>query len=442
MMANTRRPAGPAVVFAALLGHLTVGAQVAGAQDAQNHAGGRADDATPSQTWSASPAMSSRVRRALEALFPPASLVTTDGSPEDESQAFAAPARPTGDPSAWSVSDAPPTTAGPPADLGQPEAETRSGIGQPRVYGFVQTHFRAARDTSGDGVVDASDFRVQRVRIGVRGDLRPWLRYEIEIDPRAPEITGVLRDAFFVVRAIPRHQIRVGQQKTQFGYENRESSSDLVVVNRAEVSDALSRGINLRDIGVGIVGNIPLGPRWRFEDAITVVNGAGINVQADNTPKKNVWGRGGLRYRSSTGATTVSVGASAGSGDLTEIVQDPTASHEELIEFTRQGFDVQLDHRLGFASAEYVRGADDNLTLGESDDRKGYYVQLGVKTRWEAGPLLRLDTLDDDFRRWTYGAYYGRPNRPFRVLVNFERRAMRDGSRADDKFYVWAQVRF
>ncbi len=104
---------------------------------------------------------------------------------------------------------------------------------------------------------------MQRVRLGVRGDLYKWLSYEVEVDPRAPEVKGLLRDAYLAFKFIPRHQLRFGQQKTQFGYENRESSSDLFAVNRTELSDALSRGVNLRDIGVGVIGNVRLGKGWR-----------------------------------------------------------------------------------------------------------------------------------------------------------------------------------
>lgn len=310
-------------------------------------------------------------------------------------------------------------------------------------YGFVQTHYRHAFETGEDGVFDAPNFRVQRVRLGVRGQLHPWLSYEVEIDPRAPDVTGLLRDAFLVFNVIPRHDIRVGQQKTQFGYENRESSSDLFVVNRSELSDALSRGVNLRDIGVGLIGNVRLWKGWRFEDAITVVNGAGMNVQADTTRRKNIWGRAGLRYRKDAADVTVRVGMSGATGDGIAEGLDPLDPADDYLEsFSRLGTDVQVDHPWFLATAEYVRGTNENTLTGESDDPSGYYVNLVGKTRWSIGPLLRLDTFADEFRRWTIGAYYGMPNVPLRVLVNYERRTLKDGVRGDDKLYIWTQIRF
>lgn len=334
--------------------------------------------------------------------------------------------------------------ASPPSTTQAPRETARSAVDRtPQVYGFIQTHFRYAFATGTDGVVDPSDFRVQRARVGIEGRLRPWLSYQVEIDPRAPEVRGLMRDAFVSLNVIPRHRIRIGQQKTQFGYENRESSSDLFVVNRSELSDALSRGPNLRDVGIGLLGNVKMGKGWRFEDAITVVNGDGLNVQADSTPRKNVWGRAGLRYRKDSADFTARVGVSAASGDRIAEGLDPIAMTDDYREtFSRLGTDVEIDHRRFLFTAEYVRGSNTDTRTGESDDPNGYYVHLVGKTRWEVGPLMRLDTFADDFRRWTLGGYYGRPSAPFRVLVNYERRVVKDGMRGDDKFYVWTQVRF
>jgi hypothetical protein len=40
------------------------------------------------------------------------------------------------------------------------------------------------------------------------------------------------------------------------------------------------------------------------------------------------------------------------------------------------------------------------------------------------------------------GAYYGLPEARFRVIVNYEYRKLKDGTRADDKVYAWTQIRF
>ena len=311
------------------------------------------------------------------------------------------------------------------------------------VFGYFQVHYRMAFATGDDSLVDNDDFRVQRVRIGVKGDLSPKVSYDVEIDPRAPEITGVLRDAFLTLKIIPRHDLRIGQQKTQFGYENRESSTNLYAVNRSDVSDNLSRGVTLRDIGVGLIGSLKIGKGTRIEDAFTVVNGAGMNVQADDTPTKNGWGRLGIRWKDDDSDRSTRVGVSGAVGDMIDPGDDPLDPSDDFrIVFNRYGVDVELDYPKFFFSSEYVSGHQVDKSTGEGDEPVGYYVNLVGKTRWRIGPIVRLDDFDDDFHRWTLGAYYGLPAELLRFMVNYEYRQRKDGVRGDDKLYLWTQVRF
>jgi len=317
-----------------------------------------------------------------------------------------------------------------------------------KVYGFVQTFYRHAFETGSDGVYDNGNFRVQRVRLGVKGDLAKWLSYEVDIDPRAPEITGVLRDAFFDVKVIPNHVVRIGQQKTTFGYENNVSSSKLFAVNRTEMSDNITRGPNLRDIGVGLIGHIPLANGFRIEDSVTLVNGAGMNVQDDDTRRKSVWGRLGLRYKKED--FWVRLGVSGATGDFMDEGDDEEDPADDVrLSFDRIGFDVEVDHKWFFVSAEYAAGWNDEED--EREDVDGWYINLVGKTPWKIGPIVRYDATategTSDYKRWTLGGYYGNPNDRFRVLVNYEiRQKMEDPSgnvgRGDDKFYVWFQFKF
>jgi len=313
------------------------------------------------------------------------------------------------------------------------------------VFGYIQVHYRHAIAAGADQNVDNDDFRVQRARIGVKGDIYSWLGYDIEVDPRAPEVQGVLRDAFLAFRFIPRHELRVGQQKTQFGYENRVSSSKLYAVNRAELSDNLSRGgVTLRDIGLGLIGDVKLGNGFRIEDAITVVNGDGMNVQADSTKGKDIWGRVGGRYRNKrAGSLDVRVGMSGGGGDFIDEGDNAIDPSDDFrLTFWRVGADIEVDHRWFFVSTEYAMGTDKNTVTGEREKPFGYYVNLVGKTPWQVGPIVRYDTQGNDFKRWTFGVFYRLPDEPFRLLLNYEYRLQRDGVRADDKFYVWLQAAF
>ena len=211
-------------------------------------------------------------------------------------------------------------------------------------------------------------------------------------------------------------------------------------MNRAELSDNLSRGVTLRDIGLGIEGSLPVTRRFSLEDAVTVVNGAGSNVQADNTPRKNVWGRVGLRYRDSS--LTVRVGASGASGDQFEAAAPgPPPEDAFTLAFTRVGTDVEIDHRLAFVAAEYVSSDDRVVESGDPSERRaGYFGLVVVKTPWHAGPLIRYDVLED-FKRTTIGAYVGRPASDVSLLLNYEL-FQDDLGKHDDRYYARLQVRF
>lgn len=308
------------------------------------------------------------------------------------------------------------------------------------VSGYMQAFYKARRDVNGDSATEPSVFRMQRVRIQFKGDVNKHVSYEVEVDPRAPEINGILRDAFVSLDYIPRHELRIGQQKTLFGWENPVSSSRLFTVNRTEVSEGLARGINLRDIGIGLVGSFRVNDRFRFEDALNIVNGSGLNVQADSTAKKNVWGRVGARYRH--GDLTVRFGISAGSGDQIEPPSAPDLNNGFKFDFTRTGADVQIDHPRFLAIAEYAQGDDKApASLPEvGGSVNGYYVLLVPKTRWNVGPIVRYDTLDE-FRRVTLGAYAGLPSDDVSLLFNYEK-LEDDLGKHDDKFYLRLQVRF
>src|SRR5690606_41305616 len=114
-----------------------------------------------------------------------------------------------------------------------------------------------------------------------------WLGARGMFDPHNPRNRP--RDGYAGVTAFRYQEIRVGQQKTQFGYENPEPSTRLWTSNRALVSDALARGSDLRDLGVGLLAEIPVGGGLAAEYAVTVVNGAGPYTAADDSYSHIQW---------------------------------------------------------------------------------------------------------------------------------------------------------
>ncbi len=331
----------------------------------------------------------------------------------------------------------------PPADDPEEQVLDRT----PRLGGFLQVFYRFNVDTNNDDEHRPSAFRVQRARLKVEGDLTDRLSYDVEVDPRAPGIGGVLRDCFLTLRLLGGQKLRIGQQKTQFGYENNESSTRLFTVNRTEVSDSLSRGITLRDQGLGLLGRVRLGGGFRLENAVTVVNGAGMNAQEDDDSRKSVWGRLGVRYK--FGGNKIWLGGSYGNGSVFEAGDlDLDPADDYFFDLESVGADVEFDNRWVFAAAELVKGREEvtragpaGPTVGEASTGTGYYALLVFKTPWRFGPLARYDVLDEDWERLTVGAFYGLPDEVLRVLVNSELRR-EEGKASDVRSYVWLQGSF
>lgn len=236
----------------------------------------------------------------------------------------------------------------------------------------------------------------------------------------------------------------MGQQKTQFGYENSESITNLYTVNRSELCDGAMRGENLRDVGVGLLGEVPLNKRFRMENAVTFTNGTRMNVEGpwEFNTRKALWGRVGVRYKRKD--LVVRLGGSFAAGGLRYLgadIVDPTDDVYASID--RVGADVQVEHTWFHLTAEYAQGTDrvaDTLFA----EPTGYSVIAAIKTKWNVGPLARIEQFEDEFQRTTLGLFYGPPKDALRILLNYEIRSgitdIPEGH--DDRFYVQVQVRF
>ena len=322
----------------------------------------------------------------------------------------------------------------------------------PQVYGYVQVQIvNLPIDANGDGKSDPGRARVQRARLSVEGVINKYISYELDIDPRPPEIDGFMRDAYFNLKLNENLKLRIGQQKTIFGYENQVSSSKLYMVNRTELSDNFARGVYLRDQGVSLIGKGALGGGTRVEYGVSVVNGAGMNTQHDNNKAKNVWGRFGLR--NAKGADRKWMwGVSGAVGDQWEGYEPQeiiaaTDSTDEVtgyfIDFKRFGTDFLYEHSRVDLNGEFAIGPQKEL--GEEETIYAYYLTAIGKMARPFGPLVRYEAFFDEFTRWTVGAYYGKPKDDFRVVLNYEFRweeGDNEENLLDDRLYLWTQVRF
>jgi hypothetical protein len=323
-----------------------------------------------------------------------------------------------------------------------------------KISGLLQVHYLQKFNTNGDSLLDPNGFRILRARLRATGDINHFTSYELMFDARADE-NNYLRDAYVAFKLGRGQSLRFGQQKTQFGKDNTQSIAEMYVVNRSEMSDILCRGKNLRDAGLGWLGKTKINEHFRLENAITYTNTYGLNARGPYhfSWNKNVLGRVGISFKKGGYKSkaekklekntkdddfSVHLGISGGKGKVLELGDsdiDPTDDY--YINFKRIGFDIEINHPRFFAIAEYVKGPDELDDIIE--DRIGYYFTLVGKTRWNIGPMFRIDGLDDDYRRTTAGIYYGKPKDQLRVLLNYEFRTFNE---SDDRLYLQVQVAF
>ncbi len=316
---------------------------------------------------------------------------------------------------------------------------------KPKISGLIAMYYQSEFNTNGDSIRDPDGFRLFKARLEVRGLISEKIGYNVMIDPRTPLHGGLLRDAVIELYHIKNQTIKVGRQKTQFGWENRLSSAEMLTIFRSEIAEGVGRGDNLRDNGIGIVGHIPISKKWRFEDAITYTNGTRLDVTGpyDFNGKKVLWGRLGVRYKKKD--FTVHIGGSFGLGGLRTLGDDLIDPSDDIyMDIKRFGADIQINHKYFFLASEYGQAKDLVKDSTLYDEYSAYQVLLAVKTKWKIGPMVRYDWAGDEWKIPTFGLYYGNPKDKFRIVVNYlYRKGVTDVPEGhDDRFLVMMQVKF
>ncbi|MBA3503096.1 MAG: hypothetical protein H0T65_22240, partial [Deltaproteobacteria bacterium] len=249
-----------------------------------------------------------------------------------------------------------------------------------RVTGFVQGLYSYAR-----GREPAGAFSITRARIRGSAEIVPDRFSVTAMMELASLPTMELRDAYGTIR-VGTQEIRLGQFKPAFGWENALAARYQPTVERSLLSRPISATApgRLRDIGVGVFGEIPISKDVTIEDSISVFNGAGDNTPED-TPRKDVMGRLGIAYRK-----IVRIGVSGSSVQFERVdAMDPSIATRETS--IRYGADVVVDQPYFMVVAEVAEAR-----FSEPDDRKrrgAYGMALG-KLPFGVRPVVRYEILN------------------------------------------------
>lgn len=162
-----------------------------------------------------------------------------------------------------------------------PASLVRAGGKQTRfsVGGFSQLNaeFGEAPDARWDGANAQDRFLLRRARLGVQAQWNEPVSFKLEADFGNNSIGGrsgysaQLTDAFVTYASSKAFNIRAGQFKTPFGYEQLTSDTRTYTIERSLPNDRLTLG---RQIGAGLFGDFAEG---RVAYSTGLYNGNGAN---------------------------------------------------------------------------------------------------------------------------------------------------------------------
>jgi hypothetical protein len=296
----------------------------------------------------------------------------------------------------------------------------------PELSGYIQPGL----DWKLSGDDAQARFFVRRLRVKLQGKvLGDRVGYAVMFD--VASLQRPLRDGFIKLALLPNQELRIGQFKVPFGWENPTSSTVLPTIERTLVSDRLARGPDLRDLGLGLFGSVPLAGDWKLTNGLAVVNGAGAN-NPESTPRKDVFARLGVAHGKlfTAGLSGATVQYFEGSGTA--------AAQTSSVRF---GVDATVDYGPVFFVVEAIRGRTRQPVRSSPF---GFYATGLVRGPMGLQGVARYERFDsriadtDPQERLTLGANLLSDNSKLKLMVNYRV----DLRGEDDLLFAQTQVVF
>ena len=337
--------------------------------------------------------------------------------------------------------------------------------------GYVQAQFEGGDPFAFEGRFASADlkdrFRVRRARITVTGDYTEHFDFKVEGDFSFSDTALTIRDAngrtlgsnstrtsfsatdvFINWHTYPELNVKAGQYKAPFGFEQLTPDPSVISIERSLVTDALTPE---RQIGVQVWGK-PFANLWPQEkDVLTyyagIFNGTGRNITVNDNNEFMYVGRlevlalktkilnedanlrvgvNGVFSRDDPGASVSNVVRENSDGSLAAYSL-PTAG-----ERTEYGFDAALHLGRFDLIAEYIndrispRRINNVAPLFNTFEPNGYYVQgsyflipktLQLVAKWESFDPDQFN--DDDLHSITGGVNYFIHGNNIRLAANY-----------------------
>ena len=308
------------------------------------------------------------------------------------------------------------------------------------IGGLIQAQADAL-DKGDSRFTSANDrFYLRRMRINATGKFLESFdfRVEMELGGSLAETTGMraqLTDAYINWNRYDFANIRAGQFKTSFGYEQLAADPKLFSIERSLVNDRLTVG---RQIGVQVAGDF-LDKRLGY--ATGVFNGTGVNTSANDNDDL-LWANrvSGMPWKGkiagqsaqwTAGANAFTTKDTALAGQPAEFGFDSTPAtlgNDNIFTGQRTGLGVDTQFKLGRLElwAEYLRTHFEQ-TAGRDFDADGWYVQATYFViPKELQALVKFDTFTpnqslaaNSTDTWTFGLNYFIKGDDLKLQLNY-----------------------
>ena len=303
----------------------------------------------------------------------------------------------------------------------------------------LQAGFGDAPDGRFNGIED--QFLIRRARINVQGSFLENFDYKLEMDLGAnslSEKTGSsaqLTDLYLNWNKYEYANIKAGQYKTHYGWEQIVSDTKMLTIERSLPNDRLTDG---RQVGTSVTGAIM---EKRMSYAIGMFNGTSVNnsfndndhfmytARVQGSAVKTEWNKMPVEWNVGVNAlTTKDNGVTKGGFGIDSI---PGGAADNLFIGDRNawGLDTQVKVGLFDFQAEYLqnRFEPDNSTPANGFEAAGWYVlgayfvvpkYLQAVVRFENfDPNKGSDGNTSDV--WTFGLNYYIKGDDLKLMANY-----------------------
>jgi phosphate-selective porin OprO/OprP len=300
----------------------------------------------------------------------------------------------------------------------------------------LQAEFGDSPDARFNGIEDR--FLMRRARISVQGSFLENFDYKMEIDLGANSLSeqtgsrGALTDLFLNWNKFEYANLKAGQYKTHFGWEQLASDTKILTVERSLPNDRLTDG---RQIGTSVTGTAL---EKRLSYAAGMFNGTSVNnsfndndhfmytARIQGSALKTEWNKRPVEWNVGVNALSSKDASLSKSGYGFDLVAGGAADNLFTGDRNAWGLDTQVKVGLFDFQAEYLRNRY-NSTPANGFEADGWYV-LGayyvVPQYLQA--VVKYETFDPDSGVnnntsdvWTFGLNYYIKGDDLKLMANY-----------------------